>query len=173
MIGFVILFVVVLCACKKPVRYSDIPEIKFISFEKYQDKQVKDGAVLTFSFKDGEGDIGLNEWEIYPPFDSTSVFYYNFFCEYYEKRNGFFVKIDSVETHDGKMLPFHLNARIPRLSKFSEESIHGEIYLTMPYYYDSSSPYTDTIQLKFYIVDRKLNKSNTEEIIIDRKTIRP
>ena len=151
------LMVVFLCACKKPVNYSDIPEIKFISFHKYQDTQIQDGAILTFSFKDGDGDIGLHEWETYPPFDSTSIYYYNFFCDYYEKQKGVFVKID-----------FNLNARIPRLSKLQKESIHGEIYLTLPFYYDITSPYTDTIQLKFNIVDRKLNKSNTETIIIDR-----
>jgi hypothetical protein len=149
--------VVVLCGCKKPVIYSDIPNIKFISIVKYQDTYVKDGAILAFSVQDGEGDIGLNDTDTYPPFDTLSVYYYNFFCDYYEKRNGFFEKIE---------LPGNLNARIPRLSNLSKESIHGEIYVTMPFYYDHTSPYKDTIQLKFYIVDRKLNQSNVEEVIV-------
>ena len=167
-IGLIIIMGTFLFACKKPVNFSDIPEIKFISFEKYKDNQTEDGAILTFSFKDGDGDIGLHEWETFPPFDSTSVYYYNFFCDYYEKRNGIFTKIDSVENINGMMLPFNLNARIPRLSKLQKEPIHGDIFITMPYYYDKSSPYKDTIQLKFYIVDRKLNKSNSETIVVMR-----
>jgi len=166
-IGLIIIMVTFLCACKKPVIYSDIPEIKFISIYIYQDAQNKDGAILTFSFQDGDGDIGLDNTDIYPPFDTTSVYYYNFFCDYFERQHGFFVKIDSVEVQ-GKMIPFNLNARIPRLSKLKKESIHGEISYNMPQFYDETSPYSDTIQLKFYIVDRKLNKSNTEEIIVIR-----
>ena len=146
---------VLLCSCKRPILYSDIPEIKLISFEKYQDDKVSDGALLVFYFQDGEGDIGLFKHEKAPPFD------FNFFCDYYEKQHGVFVKTDSIETPTG-MAPFNLNARIPRLSKLPEESINGEIYLVMTPYYDSSSPYSDTIQIKFYIVDRKLNKSNVE-----------
>jgi hypothetical protein len=164
-IGFIIIWAVLLCACKKPVRYSDIPEIKFISFEKLNDKE----GSLTFYFQDGDGDVGLNNYDTYPPFDTSSIYHYNFFCDYYEKQHGVFIKIDSVENHIGKMIPFNFNARIPRLSDLPEESINGEIYYTIsPRYYDTSSPYNDTIQLKFYIVDRKLNKSNTQEVIIVR-----
>jgi hypothetical protein len=165
---FLILIVVVLSACKKPVRYSDIPKIEFISINKYQDEMIKDGAMLTFSFQDGNGDIGLNNNDTFPPFNPKSTYYYNFFCDYYEKQNGVFKKIDSIEVN-GKMLPFNLNARIPRLSYLPEESINGEIYLIMPFYYDTSSPYNDTIGLTFYIVDRKLNKSNMEEVTVIRR----
>jgi hypothetical protein len=67
------------------------------------------------------------------------------------------------------MIPFHFNGRIPRLTDLPEESINGEIYRTFsPWYCNFSSPYHDTIQFKFYIVDRKLNKSNVEEFIVIR-----
>jgi len=177
MICYIFIIAVFLCACKKPVRYSDIPEIKFISFEKKPKEYLIVGGIpvlemnkgeLIFYFQDGDGDIGLNKSDMYPPFDSTSVYYHNFFCDYYEKRNGIFEKIDSVEIK-GKMAPFNHNARIPRLSYLPEESIHGEIAITIsPDYYITSSPYNDTILLKFYIVDRKLNKSNTEGVVVIR-----
>ena len=176
---FAIIMIVFVCACKKPVRYSDIPEIKFIGFEKKPKEYIIVGGVpvkelnrgiLTFYFQDGDGDIGINKWETYPPFDSSSVYYHNFFCDYYEKRHGVFVKIDSVKNKQGVMTPFHHNARIPRLSDLSKESINGEIAITMePNYYDVASLYNDTILLKFYIVDRKLNKSNVEEVVVIRK----
>lgn len=148
-------------SCRKPVQYSDIPLIKFLSFQKYSDATISDGAILTFYFQDGEGDIGLNQTDIKPPFDTASIFYYNFFCDYYEKQNGVFVKPE---------IQGNFNARIPRLSSLSSESIDGEIYLKMPTYYDPSSPF-DTIRFNFYIVDRKLNKSNidTTSIIVVKK----
>jgi hypothetical protein len=158
-ICILIIPILFLCACKKQERYSDIPEIKFISFEKLNQYE----GLLTFYFQDGEGDIGLEEWENQPPFE------YNLFCDYYEKQNGVFVKVDSCETGQGVMIPFIKHGRIPKLSYLPEESINGEIYYKMsPDYYDIFSPYNDTIQYKFYIVDRKLNKSNVEEFIVIR-----
>jgi len=157
-IYFGIVFIIFLCACRKPVVYSDIPEIKFINFEKIN----QTNGLLTFYFQDGEGDIGLDSWEINPPFD------YNFFCDYYEKRHGAFVKIDSIEDFKGELIPFILNGRIPRLSRLAKESINGEIYYALLPYCDEFSPYTDTVRLEFYIVDRKLNKSNIEKIVVIR-----
>ena len=152
-IAFGTIIIVVLSACKVPEQYSDIPEIRLISFEKLNEEE----ALLTFYFQDGEGDIGLYDWETDPPKD------YNFFCDYYEKQNGGFVQIDSVATQHGTT-PFHFNGRIPRLSILPEESINGICYYKIsPHFYNTFSPYNDTIQLKFYIVDRKLNKSNVEE----------
>jgi len=152
---------VLFCTCRKPIQYSVIPEIKFISFEKITQNE----GILAFYFQDGDGDIGLNDYDMYPPFDTSSIYYYNFFCDYYEKQNGFFIKIDSVETNIG-IEPFILNARFPRLSNLPEESINGEIFLKMVPYRDET-PY-DTIKLKFHIVDRKLNHSNVEEVVVIR-----
>ena len=149
-----------LFACKKPVRYSDIPEIKKISFTKYQATDTTMGTNLVFYFQDGEGDIGLNQSDSFPPFNRGSIYYYNFFCDYYEKQSGIFVKIDSVE-YNGKKTSFNFNSRFPRCSDLPQESINGEISIKIPFYFDKKSPY-DTTQIKFYIVDRKLNHSNIE-----------
>jgi hypothetical protein len=172
-INFVIIISVFLLSCRRPEQYSDIPEIKLISFEKYKDMFITtddtitiNGAYLTFYFQDGDGDIGLNESDNYPPFDTSSLYQYNFFCDYYEKQNGIFEKVDTIETPTGRR-PFILHARFPRLSNLPEESIHGEFYLNMSMYYNTFSHF-DTIQLKFYIVDRKLNHSNVEEITVIR-----
>jgi hypothetical protein len=156
------LICVLLCACPRPEQYSDIPEIKFINFEILNETD----GILTYYFQDGNGDIGLDNTFNYPPFDTASPYYYNFFCDYYEKQNGKFEKIDSIETPNG-IRPFSLNARIPRLSFLPEESIHGEIYYKMVPYRDRISSY-DTILLKFFIVDRELHHSNVEEVIVVR-----
>jgi hypothetical protein len=153
-----IILLVFLCACRKPERFPIIPEIKLISFEKYQATDSTIGTILVFYFQDGDGDVGLDRRDTFPPFNLGSLYYHNFFCDYYEKQNGIYVKVETP-------LPFH--ARIPRLTYLPEESINGEIYIKMSYYFDSESHY-DTTQIKFYIVDRKLNYSNVEEATMIR-----
>jgi hypothetical protein len=151
-----------LCTCQGPEPYSDIPEIKFIGAEYFADTTYIFGhadpiiyynALLAFYFQDGEGDLGLDERDlIHPPFN-TSPYNYNLFIDVYEKQNGNFVKSDES-----------FNAKFPRLSHTPEESINGEIYHAIISCFNRF----DTIQLKFYIVDRKLNKSNVEETIVIR-----
>ena len=172
--GFIILFCVLFAACKKPVQYSEIPEIKFISFKPYHESQIInedtitfDGGLLTYYFQDGDGDLGLDEADTKPPFNLGSIYYYNFFCDYYEKQNGVFVKIDSTDVN-GVLTPFRLNARFPQLSVLENESINGEIYHKMVPYRIDDSPY-DTVKLVFYIVDRALHHSNVEEVVVIRQ----
>jgi len=159
---FIVIIATLFCACRKPVIYPDTPEIALIEFKEETDDYNNDGAELKFSFKDGDGDIGLNGDDDYPPFDLSSIYYYNLFIDYYEKQNGEFVKIDWELNNIGDTVPFSLNARIPRLSKQLKEPIDGEItyYILRHYPFSSTS---DTMKLKFYIVDRTLNQSNVLE----------
>lgn len=102
-------------------------------------------GVLKFSFKDGDGDIGLEQYEQEPPYD------YNLFITLYEIQNGDSVEIDP---------PLTLNQRIPILTPDgNDKSIRGEIEDTL-IIYDPSSAF-DTIYLELYILDRALNQSNT------------
>ena len=164
---FIILLCVLLGACKKPVQYSKIPEIKFISFVQISQTD----GLLSYYFQDGNGDLGLDKTDLYPPFDTASVYYYNFFCDYYEKQNGVFVKIDSVDVN-GVLEPFNLNARFPLLSVREDESINGEIYHKLEPYRADYPNANDTVKLVFYIVDRALNHSNVEEVIVIRQKAR-
>jgi hypothetical protein len=160
---FIILICFFLADCKKPVQYSEIPEIKFISFEHLSSKD----GLLSYYFQDGDGDLGLDETDDKPPFNMDSIYFYNFFCDYYEKQNGVFVKIDSVEVN-GVLEPFSLNARFPRLSVLENESINGEIYHKMEPYRIAESP-NDTVKLVFFIVDRALHHSNVDSVVVIRR----
>jgi hypothetical protein len=160
---FIIIFTTIFTACRKPEIYSDVPEISDGRLEKYEyvlNEKDEEGVKLIFSFKDGDGDIGLNEEDIFPPYDDPKNF--NLFIDYYEKQNGEFVKIDWELNNNGDTVPFMLNARFPRLSKQPKESIDGEITHFIPKFYPNTSK-SDTMKLVFYIVDRKLNKSNVLE----------
>ena len=145
-----LLLTLLLMGCRKEEKFSDVPFIEFVSLEPNTIGTSGTDVILTIRFQDGNGDIGLDESDTYFPFDTSSVYYYNCFVSYFEKRNGEFVEVE---------LPSTLNMRIPRLSDEDSESISGELYLEL-FANNPFSPY-DTIRYELFIVDRVLNHSNT------------
>ena len=151
LILFTPLFLALLMSsCHKPEKYPVEPKIEFVSLEAITEADNAMDVRLTFKFQDGDGDIGLDESDTRPPFDTSSVYYYNCFITYFEKQNGTFVEVE---------LPSTLNMRIPRLSDDVPESIAGELYIDL-FANNPLSPY-DTIRYELYVVDRALNHSNT------------
>jgi len=156
------LAVTVLPSCIKKEVYPDIPEIAFQGFTtEFDSMQVARRGFLTISFRDGNGDIGLRPDQTEPPFDTGSIYYYNYIIDYYEKQNGTFVKVDLDPSY---------NARIPYLTPVDQiKAIKGIIVDTLEL---NPFPVYDTIKFKFYIYDRALNKSNvdsTPPIILRRQ----
>jgi hypothetical protein len=147
---YVVLTFVVLSSCRKKECDNPVPVIGFKEFIQYGDTAAK----LIFSFKDCDGDIGLTQDEIDPPYD------FNLFMEYFEKRQGVWHK---------RNLPFPFYYRIPDFSnEVASKMIEGEIAIDMKPYADLGSPY-DTIKFEFMIKDKNLNESNWEstgEIIV-------
>jgi len=147
--------------CIKQEKFPDVPEIGFQSyFNIYDTGQYAIKGVLTISFQDGNGDIGLENRDTLPPYDRSGPYYYNYIISYFEKQNGQFVKIDLDP-------PF--SYRIPVLSPFYPgKAIKGIITDTLDL---NPAPLFDTIRLEAFIYDRALNKSNvitTPEIILKR-----
>ncbi|MFA6924104.1 MAG: hypothetical protein WC223_07595 [Bacteroidales bacterium] len=158
------IFAVSYLSCKKPSAYPSIPAIEFRSFEKIPNEtKVDNNGLLTISFTDGDGDLGLNPSDTNPPFDNNGPNYFNYFMRFFEKQDGKFVDIT-----DSLTLP--LNSRFPRIeSKTKNKSLKGYIELEIPI----NNPYSsfDTIKFNVYITDRALHKSNTittPEIIINK-----
>ena len=154
----------VLGACQKREKFPVEPHIEFVSLEKIPNAAGYDQrATLTLHFQDGDGDIGLNESDIEPPFDTSSVYYFNFFIDYYKKVNGEFQKIDFEGVS--------FNQRIPRLSNSVPESIEGDIHLDLDINSYDFSTRKDTIKFRCRIVDRALHESNeveTDELIVKK-----
>lgn len=147
--------------CRHPEPISEVPYIEFVRLEKVDEGTgVDNQANLVVRFQDGDGDIGLNDADTTGHFSKDSVFYYNFFIDYYEKQNGEWVLVE---------LPTPLHARIPRLSDNVPESIEGEITI-LTFINNYFSPY-DTIRLSCCLYDRALHQSNTietPEIIVNK-----
>ncbi|MCX6280588.1 MAG: hypothetical protein NTU51_01330 [Bacteroidetes bacterium] len=164
--GFCILLIAagiaMFSSCMKKESFSDIPQIAFAGYTNLFDStKIAKKGILTISFQDGDGDIGLNSWDTYPPYDSTSIYFYNYYIDLYEKKNGVFVKDTTLATS--------LNARIPNLTPDDpNKAIKGLIVDTLPL---NPHPVYDTIQFSMFIYDRALHKSNvvfTPEIVVRR-----
>ncbi len=150
-------------SCKKVEEYPVEPQISFNSFYKIPSGTAIDNyGMILIDFTDGDGDVGLNSTNIQPPFDTSSIYYYNFFIDYYEKQRGVFVKPILFET---------FNARIPVLNTSTEnQPLKGTISIQVPIN-NFSSTY-DTIQFECRICDRALHISNaikTPEIIVKKR----
>lgn len=158
---FIGLSLLALAGCRPPVKFPEEPHIEFVSLEKEDDGTgVDNQATLTIHFQDGDGDIGLRESDTVGVFSKDSLFYYNFFIDFYEKQYGQWVKVE---------MPTPLHARVPYLSENVPESIEGDLsILTYINNYYSSF---DTVKLSCYLVDRALHVSNiveTPEIIVNK-----
>jgi hypothetical protein len=154
-LGFLVLAVY---SCKKQETYPIIPEIKFEDFLLHYNSGINayDIGVLTITFKDGDGDIGLKQHELDPPYD------YNFFISLYEIKNGdsaeYIPVIYNPSTQTFDTLTF--NQRIPMLTPLGpDKSISGTIEDTL-YIFSPDYP-LDTVFFKVSIRDRALHESNT------------
>ncbi len=138
--------VLVLTGCLKPETFPPEPKIAFKSLA-----QFGDSASLVITFTDGDGDIGLDDTDLQPPFDTASTYYYNLFLEYAELRNGEWVE-------PPLLLPFYY--RIPRITPAGQnKTLEGEIAVALKPWPINVPPY-DTIRFSVMMVDRALNESN-------------
>jgi hypothetical protein len=71
----IILSVLIFNSCRKAPEFSVIPQISFESIQKYRTTGLSpvDSILITISFKDGDGDLGLNGDNITPPFNPYTV----------------------------------------------------------------------------------------------------
>ncbi len=156
----IILFVVVIAfcfsGCFKPEEFSHVPAIRFKSFE-----QLKDSGKMVVSFTDGDGDIGVLAFGGIP-LDSSE----NLFLEYYEKDDG----QGFVQGLDTNNLPIVFKYLIKDITPQGQnKALKGEIEVTLePWFYNFTSPESDTLLYKIVLIDRAGNRSNvleTPEII--------
>ena len=145
-------FAFLFSSCMKKEVFPDIPQIAFQGFTTQFDTGIyAKRGFLAISFKDGNGDIGLRPNQKEPPFDTGSIYYYNYIIDYYEKQNGVFIKV---------ALDPPYNARIPYLTPDDpNKAIKGIIVDTLLL---NPMPVYDTVKFKFFIYDRALNKSNVD-----------
>ena len=160
---FLLFTILGLSSCVKQEKYPDVPQITFLNFiTAFDTGKYAVSGYLRVSFTDGNGDIGLNDGDTLPPFDTSGQYFYNYVITFFAKQKGIFQKID---LHP----PF--SARIPMLNPdYPGKAIKGIITDTINLGLIPHGLY-DTIRFEAFLYDRALNKSNvitTPEIVLKR-----
>ena len=140
-----------LSACIKEEQYPVVPVIEYGGFKTYRDISGKDSiGMLTISYTDGDGNIGLFSWDTVEPLK------YNYYLKFMQYLNNQLVEVPLADPN----IPF--NGRIPILTPTGRnKNIKGEITDTIQLYFARQMLQSDTIAFEIYIKDRDLNKSNT------------
>jgi hypothetical protein len=65
---YIILSTLLFLSCKKEEKYSEIPEIEYLSMTPNSTIEFQDRVCLTISYQDGDGDIGTEDPDYYSLF---------------------------------------------------------------------------------------------------------
>ena len=150
-------------SCQKPVDYPIEPKIGYEGFTYLlnADSTFSGEGIISFSYTDGDGDLGLDDADTLPPFGFNDAHYYNMVIDYLKCINGEFVKMPllswNVQTQSYDTVTF--NARFKRLCDSEEpKAISG----TMEYKLMVQNPFSpdDTVKFEIRILDRALHESN-------------
>ncbi len=156
-------------SCQKKVEYPVEPKIAYEGFTYLMnpDSTFSGQCVISFSYTDGDGDLGLDDSDTLPPFGFNDTYYYNMVIDYLKSENGVFVKTPLLSPHvptgpaDTLVLfdTVTFNARFKRLRDSEEpKAISG----TMDYKLTVQNPFSpnDTVKFEIRILDRALHESN-------------
>lgn len=160
-----------LSACKTKEIYSTVPVIEYKSSVFLRGNDGTDSImILTFTFKDGDGDIGLNQQDTFPPFQpnrnrynkAANPFYYNLHIDYFEKDNNVFSQVIKELEPDSIPPVYDTLKYVYRIENITPEGRHKairgdiEVKIAPSPHFDAK----DTVVYQFYVYDRNLNKSN-------------
>jgi hypothetical protein len=169
--ALLIMVVMGLYGCKKSETYSNVPLIEYKSGYSVPDQNVFTDTLLgvVFSYKDGDGDIGLNPEDTFPPYNSipdangkeTNPYYYNLNIEYLTLVDGEFKPVIIPNTTD----TLRFNSRLQNITPDGKyKAIRGDIdWRILPPSGPAYAGLSRTIKLRISIYDRALNKSNIAE----------
>lgn len=155
-----ILFILIYCAgCKTEIGpFSTTPNLIYQGVQLLQGPDGKDSIIqIKLNFTDGDGDIGLGQYDTMPPYNFGSPYFYNSYVTLKHQVDGKMEYLIDPVNND----TVNFNSRIPIITPSGDnKNIDGEITLTV----SANFPVTekpDSIQLSIYIYDRALHKSNT------------
>ncbi len=155
-IGGLLLGSVFLTACPDPPSYPERPIIEFSSFT--VDASDPNVAYLSIGFTDGDGDIGLTEGMVDPPFDTSSVYHFNMFAEYLTYNSA----TDSwdyvlVPGPGGTLDTVVWRFRVPYITpEGKNKALKGTIQVKLTDWAESP---TDSIKYRIKLLDRAHNES--------------
>jgi hypothetical protein len=127
-------FVLLLFACqpKEPLLpFSEVPEIRLVGLSHDTITEYKDILTLTFSYQDGDGDLGFEEPETY----------------------AVFIRDARLQTYDG----FYLGPVAP---PGVSVPVQGKLSVEFPSLFVFGTRQEESTRFYIYMIDRNGNKSN-------------
>lgn len=163
---------ILLYACKGGEIYPIIPSIEFEK-SSYINRDSTNLLVFSIKFKDGDGDIGLEDGDTLPPYNNiknpltgknTNIYYNNLYVEFLRKEGDNYNYV--IADFSGDTLRADLRV-MPLTPEGKYKAIRGTIEVTLePSVLLNDG---DTVKLRFLLIDRALHFSNaaeSEDIII-------
>jgi len=146
----ILILLIGLSGCIKEQSYPVEPVIQYTQFGVMRSVNNYDSlGVLSISYTDGDGDIGLYDSDTVEPYK------YNFYLKFMQMVNG---HLEEIVLPDSS---FGFNARIPILTPAGRnKNIKGDISIDLQLYYAWPLLKSDTIAFEVYIKDRALHQSN-------------
>ena len=138
-------------SCIDRKQFSDIPFLRYENEEWVSVPVEGVGSVdrlrVTLYMTDGDGNIGLRDDQVDPPYDPDSPFHFNLWIKYFEKQGDSLVEIPEAQ----------FSARLPNLTPQGQnKTLEADI----EYDLDLTQSAADSIQFSFILVDRDLQLSN-------------
>jgi hypothetical protein len=157
-----VISVFILASCHHEPEFSIIPEIKYEDYILYKNQFGKDTALkLIISYTDGDGDLGLEQSDTFPPFNTGSLYHACMYIYYYEFVDSQFVEIRpeiaGIPIGDTIRFPYRFRNLTPDTPN---KTIKGEI----EWHTNLIQPQKNNlIKFRIFIFDRALHKSNVIE----------
>ncbi|MFT5600642.1 MAG: hypothetical protein ACI8Q1_003446 [Parvicella sp.] len=156
------LLIIFVSSCIKPISFPETPAVEFVSFT-----PLGDSGLISLTFTDGDGDIGLNIGDTTGDFSANSFYHYNLYLEYYEMMEGEWVKgtIDPSGNNFPTGDTINFQFRIKNLTPIGQnKALKGTINVVMePTYFNPFSNHNDSIKFAITLIDRGLRSSNRLE----------
>lgn len=154
-----------MAACKgEDFDFPETPVLTFKDMEQFQLNGKDSAVVISIDYTDGDGDIGLEPQDTFPPFVWKSEYFYNLHVYPFEVVDGVSKPLIIPSSTD----TINFNDRIKTLTPTGKnKAIFGTLKVILkaqPYF--SLSP--DSMFYRIYIYDRKLHKSNVIETPVRR-----
>ncbi|PWJ41113.1 hypothetical protein [Sediminitomix flava] len=151
-------------SCVGEPEFAKEPAIKFESIV-HKSFNSLDSVIITVSFQDGDGNLGLDNSDSEPDFGAENTdgtpnpFFNNFYIRMMKKEGETYSKI---ELPDG----VEFDARFPRVGEGSESPVEGNLTRRLRLdigVFDSPFISGDTLKFEIQIADRAKNVSNIVE----------
>ena len=143
-----------LCCCNSLQSYSEIPEIHFKSLlfeDVFNNELTNNMAILTFSFIDGDGNIGVRS-----PDDSISKIHYTWYKKLPDRTYEPY-QFATGTIADSSAIPY---SSVMNKDEANNKTLKGTIQIAL---FPPFKPQNvDTMRIEFHIFDRARNKSNVD-----------